>query len=207
MKRFTITQWCHERIKSMIAAPGYCIDATAGTGQDTVFLSSILADGGEILAMDIQEIALEQTGKRLEREGFLPEKGSCRKSLKREDRQQKVRLLLDGHEHMEAYAKPGSVDLILFNLGYLPGGDHQLATKAETTICALKQALSLLKEEGMISMVIYSGGDSGFAEKDAVLSWLKELDSREYLVVAESFYNRPNNPPLPVFIKKFKGNQ
>ena len=191
----------------MIVAPGYCIDATAGTGQDTVFLSSILADGGEILAMDIQEIALEQTGKRLEREGFLPEKGSCRKSLKREDRQQKVRLLLDGHEHMEAYAKPGSVDLILFNLGYLPGGDHQLATKAETTICALKQALSLLKEEGMISMVIYSGGDSGFAEKDAVLSWLKELDSREYLVVAESFYNRPNNPPLPVFIKKFKGNQ
>lgn len=202
MKRFTITQWCHDRIKTMLDAPGYCIDATAGTGQDTVFLSSILADGGEILAMDIQEMALEKTARRLEQEGFSPEKGAFWQTLCRRERQQKIHLLLDGHEHMEAYAQPESVDLILFNLGYLPGGDHQLATKAETTICALEQALSLLKKEGMISLVIYSGGDSGFAEKNAVLSWLKELDSRKYLVVTESFYNRPNHPPLPVWIKK-----
>ena len=50
--------------------------------------------------------------------------------------------------------------------------------------------------------MIYSGGDSGFEEKEQVLAWLKGLDPERYMVLIESFYNRPNNPPLPVFIKK-----
>ena len=53
-----------------------------------------------------------------------------------------------------------------------------------------------------MSLCIYSGGDSGFEERDALLSYLKTLDSRKYLVILSSYYNRPNNPPIPVLIRK-----
>ena len=91
---------------------------------------------------------------------------------------------------------------IVFNFGYLPGGDHSLATRGETSIQALTQALTLLKKGGMISLCIYSGGDSGFEERDQILDWLKNLDSHQYLVIKSEYYNRPNNPPIPVLIIK-----
>lgn len=103
---------------------------------------------------------------------------------------------------MDKYVGSGSVSCIVFNFGYLPGGDHALATKAETSIQALSVALSLLKKGGMISLCIYSGGDSGFEERDQILAWLKELDPHKYLVIKSDYYNRPNNPPIPVLVIK-----
>lgn len=186
MKRFTITQWCQMRIKEMIPNPEFCVDATTGTGRDTEFLCSLLKKDGNVLAMDVQEQALLQTRKRLERAG-------C---------EEKVRLVLDGHQHMDRYCEEESADLIMFNLGYLPGGDHAMATRAQTTLSALEKSLRILKKGGMISLMIYSGGDTGFEEKEAVLSWLRQLDPRHYTVLVESFYNKPNHPPLPVFVWK-----
>ena len=81
---------------------------------------------------------------------------------------------------MDKYAQKDSVSLIMFNLGYLPGGDHSLSTKADTTIEALEKGLNLLHEGGMISLLIYD----------------------KYTVLVEAFYNKPNNPPLPVYILK-----
>ena len=86
--------------------------------------------------------------------------------------------------------------------GYLPGGDHAKATKGDTSIEALTQGLSLLRKGGLISLCIYSGGDSGFEERDAVLAWLASLDPHKYLVIRSDYYNRPNNPPIPVLIIK-----
>lgn len=99
-------------------------------------------------------------------------------------------------------ASPESVSCIVFNLGYLPGGDHSLSTKADTSIRALEQGLSLLQKNGLISLCIYSGGDSGFQERDQVLAWLSGLDSQKYLVIRSDYFNRPNNPPIPVLIIK-----
>lgn len=53
-----------------------------------------------------------------------------------------------------------------------------------------------------MSLCIYSGGDTGFEEKDAILNLLRTLPSREYIVIANEYYNRKNNPPMPVFIFK-----
>jgi len=116
MKRRTpITQYCHERIRQLIKNPSLCIDATAGTGKDTVFLASLAGANGRVIAMDIQETAVEQTRNRLIKEHLSD----------------RAKVVLDTHVHMDAYADEGSVSLIMFNLGYLPGGDHHLATKAE----------------------------------------------------------------------------
>lgn len=105
---------------------------------------------------------------------------------------------------MENYAAPETVSCIVFNFGYLPGGDHQLATRPASSIAALKASLSLLKKGGILMLCIYSGGDTGFEERDALLAWLKQLDSRKYLVIRTEYYNRPNNPPMPVLVVRNK---
>ena len=46
------------------------MDATAGTGQDTAFLAELVGENGCVFSYDIQEAALEQTKKRLEKMGL-----------------------------------------------------------------------------------------------------------------------------------------
>ena len=186
MKKYQITQWCARFLKEQIKEGDICIDATMGNGNDTLLLSQLCGQTGQVLAFDIQEAALSHTAALLEKEG-APEN---------------YRLILDSHAHMESYASPDSVSCIVFNFGYLPGGDHSLATKSDTSIAAMEQALDLLKKDGLLSLCIYSGGDSGFEERDSILSWLKNLDPKKYLVIFTSYYNRPNNPPIPVLVYK-----
>lgn len=183
---YQITQWCHHFIKEHVHPGDFCIDATMGNGHDTTLLCQLVGEHGKVLAFDIQKLAYENTQKRLSEAG-VP---------------QNYQLILDSHSHLNKYADANSVNCILFNLGYLPGGDHKTSTKASSTITAIEQGLILLKKGGLMSLCIYSGGDSGFEERDAVLSYLKELDHKKYLVICSSYYNRPNNPPIPILIWK-----
>ena len=171
-------------MKQRVSEGAFCIDATAGKGKDTAVLAALAGKSGRVIAMDIQEAALDAAAEYLKKQGVA----EC------------VQLVLDSHVNIAAYAEPGSVDCIAFNLGYLPGGDHSIATHAESTIQALEQSLALLKPLGIITLAIYHGGDTGFAERDAVLEWLKKVDSKQYTVMVTDFYNRPNYPPLAVCI-------
>ena len=175
-----------QSLQMTVGEGAFCIDATAGKGNDTLFLARLVGESGKVLAMDIQPEAIEAAKNKLEENDIL----------------QRVKLVLDGHENIMQYAEPESVDAIMFNLGYLPGGNHNIATKADTKIKALEQSLLLLKPRGIISLAIYHGGDTGFEERDAVLSWLKGLDCKQYTVLVTDFYNRPNYPPLAVQIIK-----
>lgn len=186
MDSYQITEYCHRMVREHIHEGDLCIDATMGNGNDTEFLCRCVGESGKVLAFDIQQQALEHTGQRLNKQLLY----------------QNYELVLDGHEHMADYAKEGTVSCILFNLGYLPAGDHALATKADTTIQAMEAGLELLKKEGVMSICIYSGGDSGYEERDAVLEWLKKLDHKKYLVLLTSYFNRPNDPPIPVLAVK-----
>ena len=53
-----------------------------------------------------------------------------------------------------------------------------------------------------MSLCIYSGGDTGFEEKNAILNAIRSLPSKAYTVIVNEYYNRENNPPMPVFIFK-----
>lgn len=183
---YQITEWCRHFIRQQVKPGDLCIDATMGNGHDTEFLCSLVGDQGQVLAFDIQEQALIQTQKKLQ-ESRTP---------------QNYRLILDSHSHMNHYADISTVSCITFNLGYLPGGDHTLATQPDTSIEAITQGLSLLKKDGLLTLCIYSGGDTGFAERDALLPYLKALPTKEYLVILSSYYNRPHHPPIPVLIRK-----
>lgn len=191
MKKYQITEWCHHFMENHVEEGDFCIDATAGNGNDTLFLCQLVGETGKVLAFDIQKKAVEYTKQRL----------SDAKMAERAE------VLLESHTNMYKYAKRESVSCIVFNFGYLPGGDHQLSTQADTSIEAIRQGLELLKVGGMMSLCIYSGGDSGFQERDAILSFLKSLDTKRYLVILSSYYNRPNNPPIPVMILKLKSDE
>ena len=186
MRQSQITFWCHEVIRSQTPEEGFYIDATMGKGSDTLFLCELAGNTGWVLAFDIQDEALQKTAEVLKEHGY-------------EDR---AELICDGHEHMDRYAGDASADVICFNFGYLPGGDHSIATRADTSVEAVGKGLRILKSGGMMSLCIYSGGDTGFEEKERLLAFLKELPPREYTVIVNQYYNRGNNPPLPVFIFK-----
>ena len=105
-----ITQWCARFIREQVKPGDLCIDATMGNGNDTLLLSTLCKENGQVLAFDIQEMALTNTRKRLQCAG-APEN---------------YQLILDSHINMGSYASPGSVSCIVFNLGYLPGDDYFL---------------------------------------------------------------------------------
>ena len=51
-----------------------------------------------------------------------------------------------------------------------------------------------------MALCIYSGGDTGYEEKEKILEYLNRYTY--YLVIMNSFYNRKKDPPLPVFVVK-----
>lgn len=199
MRRAQITDWCHAIIRSQAGRDGVYVDATMGNGHDTLFFCKMAGEEGKVFAFDIQECARNATRKLLEKHGITEHVSLIQEQEKCTDR---ISLILDGHEHMDQYVETGSVDVICFNFGYLPGGDHTICTKSETDIQALKIALGLLKKGGMLSLCVYSGGDTGFEEKDAIMDFLKNLSPKEYTVIVNSYHNRENHPPIPVFVWK-----
>lgn len=184
LKSYLITEWSHALFRLQVKEEGFYVDATMGNGHDTLFLCELAGEQGRVAAFDIQEAALKETDR------ILREKGL----------RERADLYLESHVNMEKFIEEESVDGMYFNFGYLPGGDHSLATKPDTSLEAVKKGLTLLKKGGVMALCIYSGGDTGFEERDRLLEFLKSLDSRKFLVILESFYNRKKNPPIPAFI-------
>lgn len=186
MKQSQITYWCHEVIRSQAKRGGLYIDATMGNGNDTLMLCVLAGNTGEVYAFDIQPQALKATRTLLENHKVTSN----------------FHLILDGHENMDNYLQQETADVVCFNFGYLPGGDHSIATQADTSLVAIQKGLQLLKPGGMMSLCVYSGGDTGFEEKDCILSYLKTLPAKEYTVIVNQYFNRENNPPMPIFVFK-----
>ena len=123
-----ITDWCHQIIRSVAKKDGLYIDATMGKGHDTKLLCELAGEQGSVLAFDIQSEAVHATENLLQKEGL----------------QDRATLLLTGHEHMDEYVQTESADVICFNFGYLPGGDHAIATKTQTSLEAIEKGLNRL---------------------------------------------------------------
>lgn len=186
MDSFSALQVSHKIIAEHVRAGDICIDATAGRGKDTAFLCSLVGNTGKVIALDIQEAAVEST------KALIHDK--CYDSI--------CSIYLDCHSNIKKYANDGSVSCITFNFGWLPAGDHNVFTHADTSIAAIEAGLDLLKNGGLMSLCIYYGSTNGFDERDALLTYLKTIDSYKYTVILSQFYNRANNPPMPVFIFK-----
>jgi predicted methyltransferase len=172
-------------ISEALSPGGTAIDATAGNGYDTLFLARQVGPRGKVYAFDIQAEALQNTELLLQEAGVLD----------------RVVLLQSSHEKLEELA-PAPVDAVIFNLGYLPGGDHNLVTTSETTTIALKAALKMLKPGGRIGLVIYTGHPGGQEELAAVEGIANFLDSSLYSAVRLNFINRSARAPVVIVIEK-----
>jgi len=142
------------------------IDATAGNGHDTVFLAGLVGESGRVLAFDIQETALHETRRRLVESNLSS----------------RVQLHLASHARMADHAETGSISAIMFNLGYLPGADHEMTTSEPETLSALATAVVLLKRGGFLSVVCYPGHPAGAHEATKVEQWMTGLASKGWRV-------------------------
>lgn len=175
----------HGYLKQFVRPGDHVVDATAGNGHDTLFLAELVGESGQVDAFDIQSQAIRNTRARLEQHGV----------------ENRVRLFLEGHQNMKEKVV-GPVRAVVFNFGYLPGGDHTIGTRANTSIAAIQAAMELIEDDGCILLAIYYGGDSGFEERDALLAFLKKIDNHAFSVLYHDFINYPNCPPLAVLITK-----
>jgi Putative rRNA methylase len=153
----------HDYVRRVLLPGDLAVDATVGNGHDTLFLANCVGSAGKVVGCDIQPVALQQASARLRAAGVL----------------ERVELLLLGHERLAGWFAAAAADVrvkaAMFNLGYMPGTDHSLATCAQTTIPALESLLTLMAQGGIITAVLYSGHPGGLAETKAVLDWVYAL--------------------------------
>ncbi|MFW5991626.1 MAG: class I SAM-dependent methyltransferase [Halanaerobiaceae bacterium] len=178
-------EFSHALLRRHIDRGAYVIDATAGNGYDTLFLSGLVGKKGKIWALDIQKEAIANT----------------QRLLKKNRAAEQVQLINGDHQHLLDYVNI-KVDGILFNLGYLPGGNKKIITKKETTLKALRDGLDILKSAGIIVLVVYTGHSGGQEELKSLLNFSEQLDAGTYNVIHYHFLNQDTPPPQVIGIIK-----
>ncbi|RQD71663.1 MAG: methyltransferase domain-containing protein [Tindallia sp. MSAO_Bac2] len=176
----------HEIIKGVVEKGDRVIDATAGNGHDTLFLARRVGSEGKVYSFDIQKEAIENTRKRLWEEKCLNQ----------------VELIQDGHENIRAYVSEG-ISGAMFNLGYLPGSDHNVITRPQNTLLALKSSLELLLPGGLVTLVVYTGHPGGEEEGVELEKYTSKLNSNIFNVLLYRFINKEQAPFL-IALEKIK---
>ena len=172
-----LAKWYWQR---QIAPGDTAIDATCGNGHDTLFLAQLPLSF--LLALDIQPAAIEKTRSLL--------------ALHLNDEELKrVSLREMSHDDLMKIACPPP-KLVVYNLGYLPGGDKSITTKTPSTMTSIASALSILGENGAISITCYPGHEEGKKEEDALLEFAGTLPSNQWEVRHHRWLNRLRSPNL-----------
>lgn len=163
-----LTEIAHREIH--IGEGDIVIDATAGNGNDTLFLARSVGPNGKVYAFDIQSEALDRTAARLAEVGIGH-----------------VQLVHGDHAHLRDFVEPqhhGWIAAVMFNLGYLPRGDKSIITRSASTITAIQAAMDLLRDGGTITILAYPGHVGGAEELAAVEQLLTEITPKNH---AKSF--------------------
>lgn len=184
------TVWAMEIVGRYVNVGDTVIDGTMGNGHDTLALAKLVGPEGKVIAFDIQPMALENTKALLEAEGMKDHPG--------------IHLILDSNANVKNYVEPGEAGIaaILFNLGYLPGGDKTVTTTKEETLRAVSDAVELVKPGGLVAAVLYSGHEQGAEEKQTLLDWAKELPAKAFHVAYISMWNQKKCPPEILLITR-----
>lgn len=161
------------------------VDATLGNGHDTQLLCELVGESGRVYGFDIQPQAVENTRARLAQAGLLA----------------RAELHCAGHERMAEYVK-APVQAVMFNLGWLPGGDKGITTQWETTQIAVTQALRLLDADGVCVICVYPGHAEGDHEREQLTLLLSALRPQEYNVLHHRFLNAGPGAPECFIIQK-----
>ncbi len=178
----------HLVIQQYLKAGGIAVDATVGNGHDTLFIAQQVGPTGKVFGFDIQQQAIELTQARLNNTNIT----------------NNTQLFHTSHINIEKYLGTdfgGKINVIMFNLGYLPGSDKSIITQAESTLSALNQAISLLAKSGIITIAAYPGHPGGDKETDAIKAWHKQLAADKYKLKTIYSANKETAPRLYIIQK------
>lgn len=182
----TITRRCHNLLAPYIKPGDTVVDATLGNGNDAAFLAECIGPRGTLYGFDIQKEAVEATEERL--------------LTVLDD----AHLYPESHENMDTYVREAP-RVIMFNLGYLPGGRKDVTTLPETTLRAIEKGLELLGEGGVMSVITYKGHPGAREEHNRVTEFLSALPSRRFEVLSFLQGNRGGSSPELHLIQKKAG--
>ncbi|MBY3619682.1 class I SAM-dependent methyltransferase [Acinetobacter sp. CUI P1] len=193
----SVLSFAHKLISERLTLGDRAIDATVGTGADTLFLAKTTGARGEVYGFDIQAAALKLAEERLR--------------LAREEAPSLAAITLLERSHAEMTDAipanwPGTVGAVMFNLGYLPSddADKNIITQPDSSIAALEASLQLLRPGGIITAVLYPGHAGGDLEAAAVESWAATISPK----VAQSIVYRQlqrTDSPYMIALEKKKG--
>lgn len=186
MKR--CTERVHEVLRRHVVAGDVVVDATLGNGHDCRFLASLVGASGRVYAFDVDSDAVATATAR-----------------SREDPTHDVIVVHACHTELRAQIDAqdhGKLRAVVFNLGYRPGSDRSRTTQSATTIAALDAALALLADEGILSVVAYSGHSGGQDEAQAVAHYFARLQSCGALTVLEADAESGLRPRIFIGVKR-----
>jgi methylase of polypeptide subunit release factors len=178
----------HQYWKKHLREHAVVIDATCGNGHDALFIAQqILSQKGELHCFDIQQQAINATQTRLKKN--LPKA--------------QLNQIFYYHKSHDLLAfSPRSIDLIVYNLGYLPHSNKQITTKVKSTLSSIAQALNVIADEGMISITCYPGHTEGKFELEAIEKYLKALSPKKFHIYHHIWKDRLKSPQLIIIYSK-----
>ncbi len=143
------------------ALRGFALDATVGNGNDALKLAEWVGREGRVWAFDVQEEAIDASDQRLRSAGL----------------RDRVELIHSNHadwpQKLPASIR-GKLDLVVFNLGFLPKSDSPQTTLSDSTLKALDPVPEWLRPGGILSLLCYPGHAEGAEETAAVKRWIRK---------------------------------
>lgn len=178
-------------VRPYVTPDAAVIDATCGNGHDTLALAEM--DPARIYAFDIQEQAVRATTELLQRHGYSKSIASGQFMICCMPHEQMGTVVPQDDAETDAGAAP--VRAVIFNLGYLPGGDKERTTRTDSTLAAVRAAMELIAPDGVICVTMYSGHPEGKREKTALLEFASVLDAGKWHTAYISMPNQKHDPP------------
>jgi len=123
------------------------IDATLGNGYDTLFLSEHYK---KVIGIDIQELAIKRS------------KAKCVGISN-------IEIYLEDFNNIDKFQY---ANLIIFNLGFLPGSNKKIKTQDYTSNDAILKAYSIL--DGLLLVACYVQHEGGYEEFQKVIKTLND---------------------------------
>ena len=173
-----ISDLSHSIIENHLEKRFVAIDGTLGNGYDTDFLCERFE---KVYSFDVQE------------EACLNYK------LKNKEN---VSIINDSHHKFKEYVLEDKVNCIMYNLGFLPGGNKEITTLAKTTMKSIEDGLELLDSNGIMTIAVYRGHAEGKNEEHFIMEYVRKLPKNLYGVMLHEYLNRAKTAPLLIVIEK-----
>lgn len=137
------------------------IDATVGNGYDTLFLAQHYK---KVIGIDIQPLAIKRSKEKT-------------KDL------DNVELFLDDFNNIQSYKY---ANVIIFNLGFLPGSNRKVKTQDYTSNIAVLNAYKIL--DGIMLVACYIQHEGGYEEYEKLCKSL--IENNINFTVENNFSNK-----------------